>query len=370
MTTLALAVSVWAVFAALFSLVASFRLSRLAALREGEVAASWPPVLLLRPMDAPTPHEVAGLASPIDYPGPLEQVVLSPFRPRLPIAVRWLWSDPLTTNRKAGHLAYALSVLPTEGRVVLSVDADVAVDGALVKALVAPLLRGAALATTAWVPTVTGGWGARALRALLLHTHHSFLALHVMSAGAKSISGKAMGLGAAAQRELPHIVQHIGEDLELSRRLHEKGEPLALALAPARAPQPEGLGAPEAVARVARWQRVLKAHRPSLYPSVPLLFAPSLPLLALALFTNALPALGAVAFLFAARTLLAARLLALRPGEARGRWDACEWVLGEALLLSAFVGSLRGAEVTWRGRVFRVRPGGVMEPLYFVGGGL
>ena len=57
----------------------------------------------------------AALAAPIDYAGELTHVVVSPFRPQLQSAnVRWLPSDPLTTNRKVGHLTYALAAFPRE----------------------------------------------------------------------------------------------------------------------------------------------------------------------------------------------------------------------------------------------------------------
>lgn len=364
MTLFTLGITLWAVVAGMFSLVAWARLSRLRAAAEPPLPNPAPPVLLLRPMDEPAPHELDALASPIDYPGPLEQVVLAPFRPRLPPSVRWLWSDPLTKNRKAGHLDYALQVLRTEGRVVLSVDADVAVDGALVRGLVAQVASGASLAVAAWLPVPRGGWGARALRAMLTHTHHSFLALDVMSRGAKSVSGKAMGLSPSARAEIPAVVDHIGEDLELARRLHARGETVKLTLVPARAPQPDGAPFKDSVVRIARWMRVLRAHRPGLFLTVPLFFCPSLLLFMLALVSRQPLALGGVAFFAAARTLLAARLLRLRPGVSRGPLDAFDWVLGEALLLSGFVRSLVGKKrVIWRGRAYALRNGGLMEPV-------
>ncbi|HLL56087.1 MAG TPA: glycosyltransferase [Myxococcaceae bacterium] len=353
----------WATSSTLFTLVACVRLGRLREDARAPFPKDGPPVLLLRPMDAPSRDELAALASPIEYPGPVEQVVLSPFRPRLPPNVKWLWSDPLTTNRKAGHLAYALSVLRTQGRVVLSIDSDVAVDGALVKALVGPLLRGAALSTVSWLPVPRGGLGARAMRAMLALTHHSFLALHVMSAGAKSISGKAMGLSLKAQREVAHVSGHIGEDLELSHRLHALGGKVTISLCPARAPQPVGAPFSHATERVARWMRVLKAHRPGLYPTVPLLFCPALPLLGLAALGRTWAGLGAVVALFGARTLLARQLAALRPEERSGALEPLEWVLGEALLLASFVRSLFGSKVTWRGREYALLRGGRMRPL-------
>ncbi|HZH04658.1 MAG TPA: carotenoid biosynthesis protein, partial [Myxococcaceae bacterium] len=153
------ALAAWAWSAALFSAVALARLWRGRRLAKRTATLPLPAVLLLRPVDAPTRSERESLAAPVDYPGALEQVVLSPFPLDLPGHLRWLPSDPPTRNRKVGHLLYALSVLETQGRVVLAVDADVRVDGALVAALAEPLSQGAALSTAAPEPMVGRGWG-------------------------------------------------------------------------------------------------------------------------------------------------------------------------------------------------------------------
>ena len=350
-------VTAWALLALGFTCVTLWRLRR----APGESVAApstWPEVLLLRPMDAPTPRELANLSAPIDYPGRVEQVVVSPYRPRLPAGVAWLPSDPMRRNRKAGHLAYALSALEVDGRVVLSVDADVAVDGALVQGLVAPLLHGAALSTAA--PAVEGasGMAGRAVRSLLCHGHHSFLALHVMSAGAQAVCGKALGLSDEAQRLLPELADHIGEDLELSKALHARGQRVALSPACARVPAAP-TRASVALDRFTRWMQVLRAHRPSLYPTVPLLFAPAWPVAFCALLHGgAVPAAAVLAFL-TARVALGLRLGQLH-GVAEGA--ATDWLMAEALLLSSWVHSLFRKTVTWRGRAYAVLPGGRMVP--------
>jgi hypothetical protein len=100
----------WAVLATGFSAVA---LGRLLLARRGPVVSTRVPVLLLRPVDAPTSRELDNLSRPVDYAGELEQVVVSPYRPRLAPGVRWLPSDPPAPNRKVGHLLYAVEVLRT-----------------------------------------------------------------------------------------------------------------------------------------------------------------------------------------------------------------------------------------------------------------
>lgn len=376
MNALVIAATAWALAATAFSLVA---LARLARQRPSPAGGGFPPVLLLRPVDAPTRAELEALAAPIDYPGPLEQVVVGP---------GFFASNPGCPNRKVGHLVAALAALPVAGRVVLSVDADVRVDAALVTHLAQPIARGAALSFAAPAPLPGAGLPARAVRALLCRTHHSFRALEAMSAGAKAVCGKAIGLGASAQKELLRLGEVAGEDLELSARLHAAGEKVVFVEAPAYVPQSGEPGEAEAVFhpvrseaksrgpgpgagrshepswrealdRFTRWMQVLKAHRPALVPAVPLLFAPSLPLLALAAGLGSWLLGAAVGLLWLSRAALAVRLF---PGRAANERPWLDWVLGEALLLAAFARSLAARRLVWRGRVFWLRRGGRLVP--------
>ena len=367
MSALVLGCLAWAVLATGFSGVALARLLR--SRRVEDSGGTRVPVLLLRPVDAPTPRELENLATPIDYAGPLEQVVVCPYRPRLAPGVCWLPSDPLTANRKVGHLLYALDVLQPQGRVVLAVDADVAVTGALVEGLAAPVSAGAALSTAAPTPVGPENGAGRAMAGLLRYTHHSFLALDVMSAGAKAVCGKALGLSPVAMEALKELTDHIGEDLELSKRLHARGLDVALSGAAAVVP----LGAVESwgipLARFTRWMQVLASHRPVLYPTVPLLFTPTLPLVLLATVLCSPVLADAVGMLVLVRALLALRLAALSTpeGTAEAEGDTgmpyvlTDWLLGEGLLLMAFMCSLwQQGRVTWRGRTYALQPGGRM----------
>ncbi|XXF79012.1 glycosyltransferase [Myxococcaceae bacterium GXIMD 01537] len=358
----------WALLATGFSAVALARLPW----RRSAGVGTQVPVLLLRPVDAPTAQEVENLARPVDYAGPLAHVVVSPERPDLARGVVWLPSDPATPNRKVGHLLHALASLETQGRVVLVVDADVAVTGALVEGLAAPVAAGAALSTAAPTPVEARDAVGRAVAGLLRRSHHSFRALHVMSAGAKAVCGKALGLSPEAMAELPELAEHIGEDLELARRIHSRGRDVALCEVPAVVPLGEMPSARPAVDRFTRWMQVLLSHRPGLYPTVPLLFTPTPPLLVLS-GVLASPALAAAtAVLVAVRTALSWRLAALSTplsaaeGPAGGRrGDVLAWLAGEALLLAAFVRSLLNPRtVTWRGRTYALLRGGRMAPAW------
>ena len=341
----------WALLASAFTLVTLVRRARRPA--PPGLRGAVPPVLLLRPGDRLTPRELATVATPVDWPARFDHVVLSPARPALPAGVRWLASDPATPNRKVGHLLHALATFPHGGRVVCAVDADVAVDAELLAALVAPVVAGAALVTAAPEPLPARGLGPRAVRALLCHTHQSFDALDAVSAGAKAVCGKAMALGPAAIAGLGAVRDRVGEDLELAKWLHARGA--AVVLAGARAPVPQVGHAPVGPAfdRFTRWMQVLRAHRPALLPTVPLLLTPSLPLAVAALAVPTGPVVAAVGALWLLRTLLAFRL------ERRG---CLGWPLGEALLLAAFARALVRRTVVWRGRSFRVARDGRMEP--------
>jgi hypothetical protein len=125
--------------------------------------------------------------------------------------------------------------------------------------------------------------------------------------------------------------------------------------------------------------QVLSSHRPGLYPTVPLLFTPTWPLLALSALTGSKWLGLAVASLVVVRTLLSWRLsvlsstppLPLGEGQGEGKrapllttvgHTALDWLLGEGLLLTAFIRSLvHPAKVTWRGRTYALHAGGRMS---------
>lgn len=371
-------VTAWAVLAAGFTGVALYRLFRQRS-PESTRARRRPHVLLIRPVDAPTPLELENLGTPIDYPGQLTHVVVSPFRPRLTSAnVRWIASDPLSRNRKVGHIAYALSTLQAErltshdepsidervvslessaDQVVLCVDADVRVDSALIGSLVDELRDGAALASAAPRPSVSHSLGGRAVRGLLVQSHHAFEVIDVMSAGARAICGKAIALSPVATTELLKLADCIGEDLELSHVLHEKGLPVTLAKATANVPQPAVVPVGAVIERFTRWMQVLRAHRPALFPTVPLFFAPTPLLMVLASVIATPSAALALSLLVALRITLANRQ------DNRGGLRF-EWLLAEALLWVCWFNALRqGGTVEWRGRRFTLRSGGRMEAL-------
>ncbi|MFT3836890.1 MAG: glycosyltransferase [Myxococcaceae bacterium] len=338
--------SAWAVAALLFTAVLLYRLTRRTA--PGAAHFEHPEVLLLRPVDAPTAAELENLA---DVPPGVRQIVISPYRPALPRHIEWLPWDPIAPNRKASHLAAALMRYGPQ-KVVLTADADVRVTRELVEALLEKARGGAQLCTAP--PSIEAtGWGGLALSGILDHGPHSLTALDQMSIGPRAVCGKACALGPAAQELLPRLTRVVGEDLELSVRLHAAGHRVELASAPARV-IPGVLPLRATVDRMTRWQQVLRAHRPALFPTVPLLIAPTLPLLAASVLAEAPFALALSAALVLARIAVS---FALK----RDRHASWSWALGEAVLLTGFARALVRRTVVWRGQRHRLAHGGTMQ---------
>jgi hypothetical protein len=154
----------------------------------------------------------------------------------------------------------------------------------------------------------------------------------------------------------------IGEDLELSQVLHERGLTVSLAHAPAHVPQARDASLKPVVDRFTRWMQVLRAHRPALFPSVPLFFAPTPVLMVLASVVATPQVALALCFLVAARITLANRL-------DRRTGLRFEWLLAEVVLFGCWLEALRvGSVVTWRGRRFELVEGGRMRPASSEGG--
>lgn len=311
-------------------------------------------IVVLRPVDAPSPVELANLSTPL--PPGVRQLVLSPYRLRLPVHAEWLPSDPPSKNRKLGHLRYALEVLRREaveeGREeptqIVIVDADVRIDEALLAGLVGELDAGADVAWAAPRPELAGP-----VRGLLVQSLHAFDALEAISGEPRAICGKALGLGPLGLELLRSLPDCVGEDLELAIRLHRRDGVVRLA---AHAHTPGSTGLLAAHARFTRWMQVLRAHRPRLFPTVPVFFACTPMLLAAAAFVAPLVVVM-VGALVVGRTALAMRLERL---DGRRRW-AGWWLAGEALLLAAWLGAVvRGGRVEWRGRALTLGAGGVL----------
>lgn len=334
---------VWCLLAAGVTVVA---LRRLRAPGPRPVGARVEDVMLLRPLDVPSPQEVENLKAPV--PPGVRHVVLCPFRPSVGASVEWLPSDPLTRNRKLGHVQYALEVLrPDATTKVLVVDSDVRVDQELLERLTGALDGGAAAAWASPRPERAG-----VERGVLVQSLQAFDISSGLGSSVPTMCGKAVALGPAAVDVFRRLPDCVGEDLEFGARLHQRGLRLELT-GHARMPGVER----GSWSRFTRWMQVLRAHRPFLFPLVPIFFACTPMLIVLAAVSGDVAALGLTGVVIALRGVLAARAERVDRVQALGVW----WLPGEALLLAAWVAALvLGGRVRWRGRTLEVGRGGLL----------
>jgi ceramide glucosyltransferase len=260
-------------------------------------------------------------------------------------------------NHKADQLARALATpLARLARTVVVADSDVELepDG------VAHLVRAMGDADAAWAPPVEVGvaetWGDRASQAILDASLHSFPLL----AGIDP-SGLVGKLFAVRRRALDAIggfgalCSHLGEDMELARRLREAGRSVIVAPQLARSTA-RGRSLRNVLARYRRWLLVVRMQRPHLLLSYPLLLAPSpllVAVLAVALIAHA-PSLATVAAAgLAARVGVACAARALAGLPFAPAVALLQALAGDLVLLACAIGACGSREVTWRGRRLR-----------------
>ncbi|MCA9664822.1 MAG: FAD-dependent oxidoreductase, partial [Myxococcales bacterium] len=248
-----------------------------------------------------------------------------------------------------------------------NVDSDVDLQSVDLDRLVAPLVAGDAAAT--WAPFVERAGdtlGDRASRALLCSSLQSFVVLCGLDQ--RSLVGKCFAVRVDALRSaggFEALSRHLGEDVELARRLREQGHSVrAVAVRPIS--RASGRDFAAVVRRYARWLAVVRAQRPWLMVSYPLLLFATLPLCACALLLAARgdvrwwQAAAAAGVALGARALvgLGARRVA---GAQRGSL-AYDVLLSDVLLALAWARALISRRINWRGRWQRVEPGGILAP--------
>lgn len=257
-------------------------------------------------------------------------------------------------NLKAAQLIHWLAEAPAEG-VFANVDSDVDLTGFDGAGLLG------ALGDAAWTPPSEHApqtLGDHASAAFLNASLHAFTLLGGLDPA--GLVGKVFAVRVAAMRAaggFAGLDRCLGEDMEIARRLLAQGGHVGLHPAVARAvPHGRSLGA--VIARYARWLAVIRAQRPALLVSYPLLFGATTPLVILA---SALGAAGPLVMCLAARVavVLAGRHFNARPLELHTVVAAA--VLGELVTWLAFLQALRTREVIWRGRRLRILPGGQLE---------
>ena len=398
---------------------------RAAAAPSPPAASDWPSLVILRPCEGAEPGLYENLRSSATarYPGPRRVLILVPstddpaytvaqevvrslqaerppssgvavgtVTPSLPVQidVRPTHPPPLC-NRKVFQLAQAEALLAGDAAsaIVVGADSDVRLGDDDLPALIRPLLPAGLAATegsrlgasfAAPIEVAPQTLWDRIGAALVCASPQSFLALYGWYALGRQASSPSrpspraaspMMAGAlcALRREALSVIggfaafiDCLGEDNEIARRLCQHGYGIALSPLPARC-YDGGRHSREVIARAARWQAVVRAQRPPLWPSYPLLLGALPALLLLSLLWPSQVLCGFVTILLALRWLLARTLLRLQ-GLPAGPLRALSSVFaGEILLWLGFLYSLRSRHITWRGHRFRIARGGRLQPV-------
>lgn len=270
-------------------------------------------------------------------------------------------------NRKAAQLAAVMALEARPFEVILVADSDVDLAATDLDEIVAPLVLAGGV-DAVWAPPAEHGLGStladRASTALLGASLHAFPLLAGLDP--RGLVGKLFAVKRGALAEaggFAAFTEHLGEDMELARRLLARGRSIAVAPVVARS-LATGRTWGQSVARFGRWLGVIRAQRPLLLASYPALFFSTPLLLALA----AIAAPGAPRLSFAAATLtitarltvaIAAAIASKRPASLGGA--VVESVLADALLVAAFVRCLRTREVVWRDNVLTIEKTGLVR---------
>lgn len=267
-------------------------------------------------------------------------------------------------NHKADQLARALETPRARARkIVVVADSDVDLgDDA-----VARLLRSLGRSHAVWAPPVERGriltWGDRACHAILDASLHSFPLLSAIDAG--GFVGKLFAVRRGALDAVGGfgaVTRSLGEDTELARLLRESGRETTVAPFAAHA-MAEGRRLGDVIARFARWVMVVRAQRPHLLATYPLLIAASPVLAALAIVgvirhDSPFAVLAASGLVVRMGIACMARVRAgLSAAPHRAAFDA---FFGDAVLLVAWLIACCTNRVTWRGRQLRVTRGGLV----------
>jgi ceramide glucosyltransferase len=345
--------------------------------------AAGPSVLVMRPCAGAEPDLLANLSSLTSARSSLPLHVVMAVddpadaaRPAIEQALVELQAAGITAsfecipnrgpNRKASILAGVL-----EGHrqhdVVINIDSNVDLAGFDFDRLIAPLLADAGIGTI-WVPwserpragmaggAGAKGLGARASEALLGGSLTAFPLL--CGIHPKGLVGKFWAAPRAAIDRIgfAELVDYLGEDLELARRLLAAGLRIEAASLLVRSPGgPPSFAA--AVERFTRWMLVVRAQQTPLSFSYPALFFATPMVLVLAGFGALVrPDLALIA---AGLAVLGRAIVALAARHWSGRGLAIgpalvDAVLADLVLGLAWLRAWSSREVSWRGHRLRV----------------
>ena len=312
------------------------------------------------------PRVVFALESPGDDAAPMALAAEDDLCAR-GIDASIVWTAARGPNHKAHQLGRALerdARLHPRAEIVVVADADVDLTDFDLDALVAPFAEDPRLGAT-WAPPVEiespRTLGDRASQAVLGASLHAFPLLSALDPA--GMVGKLCALRASALADsggFDDLRHHLGEDMELARRLRALEYRVCVAPVIARS-RASGRSVRATTSRYARWLTVIRAQRSALLPSYPLLFAFTPGVLALvALGAHDAPwlALGLGSAAIASRVAtayVAAKVTGRRTSIARASLEA---LLADLVLLAAFVRALAVRGVRWRGHSLRTDPTG------------
>jgi ceramide glucosyltransferase len=256
-------------------------------------------------------------------------------------------------NRKTDQLARTLACESSCTRIVIVADSDVDLEDVPLDELTAPLAEERVAAVwAAPVEIAPRTLGDRASAAVLDASLHSFPLLAALDPA--GMVGKLFAIRREALDEVGGfgaLVEHLGEDMELARRLHAAGwrTRLAPVLAPSLA---HGRSWDQVVQRYARWVTVIRAQRPHLLWTYPGVMFATLLVLSLGLLSASVGgphALVGVVVAVSSRVFVGclARVRSGRP--LRPHYLPRDIVLADLLLALAFIRALCSRRVVWRG---------------------
>lgn len=275
-----------------------------------------------------------------------------------------LVADHPGPNLKVAQLACAVRAFP-DAEVIAVADADVDLAGLDLCHLVAPLADRGVGAT--WSPVVEharGTPGDRASSAVLGASLHAFsLLCGIDPAG---LVGKLFAVRAEALSRVggfTGLVETLGEDMELSRRLRRRG--LWVRPVPQGARSfAAGRSMPATVGRFARWITVIRTQRPALLLAYPAFFLATVPLLVLAgVGAVSHPGVAGLAIGLSLSTRLFQAVAATRLSGLRRRPVELlrDMALADQVLWRAFFRALATRRVEWAGRRLIIGRGGAIR---------
>jgi ceramide glucosyltransferase len=388
-----LMLGVWIAAVAVFSIVALIETRRmLGRVRTRTMTAAWPALQILRPCAGLDPELEDNLLSTATarYDGPRALFILvasiedpahavaTRVRDRAAIEAPSVQVEVVVTDIQTRHNRKVAQLVRAEGLsdapVVVVIDSDLRIEDAtlpsLVEALVCDPRAGAASCPTIDVRRQT--FGDRASAALLTSTPHAFYCLGALaerSGGAHVLCGAFVAVRRDVLRELggfASLERFIGEDFELSRRLHAAGYTIPTASVPGRITD-HGRSFATVLQRFARWATVTRQQRPHLMITYPLLLGagPLLLISSIAVLAAGAPYAGLIAatvgVLVAVRLVLSATLRRAYGLSGSPLRALPAMLLGELLICLGWAAALGRPIVAWRGVRYRVGRGGQIE---------